>query len=103
MFCVVVISFNLCRFDLLVRLYFRYEKVIIEYIAVFPLFAILDDDVHRLFFYTLEESSAAFAHFGWLTWHCALHSGLSGPHGWLVKVAETLVVPIDVIESAIVI
>lgn len=82
---------------------FRYEKVIVEYIAAFPLLAVLDDDVHRLFFYTLEESGAAFAHFGWLTWHCALHSGLPGPHGGLVQVAEALVVPIHVIESAIVV
>jgi hypothetical protein len=94
MFSIVVISVYL-----LIRLNFGDEKVIVKDVAAFSLFAILNYDVHWLFLNSLEESSAALAHFGGPDWHGALHSGLPGPYGGLVEVAEAFVVPIDVIES----
>jgi len=64
MFKIVVISFYL-----LVGLNFCNEEVVVLDFAAFTLFAVLNDDIHGLLLNSLEESSAALAHFGWLTWH----------------------------------
>lgn len=87
---------------LLKRLHLRDEEVIVEDFAAILLSAILNDDVHGLLLDSLEEAGAALAHFRWLRWHRALHSRLSGPRGWLVEVAKALMIPRDVIVSAIV-
>lgn len=79
------------------------EKVIVLEFYAFTLFAVFNYDIHGLLLNSLEESSAALAHFGWLTWHRALHSGLPGPIDGLIEVSKALVIPVDVIESSLII